>query len=297
MRYIQLPWLAFEMPTIRVDGIDFHVEEFGGGPPLFLLHGFTGSSASWAPIGDDFTRRHRVIAIDLIGHGATSAPADPSRYAFERALDDLVEIADQFGVARASWLGYSMGGRLALGLALRYPLRVSALILESATAGIQDDEGRRQRAEEDDGLANRIEDVGVEAFVDEWAGLPMWESQCVLPAEVRQHQHDIRLRNRAIGLANSLRGMGQGVQPSYWDRLQEIDFPVLLIAGALDRKYSGIAGQMGIRIPEATLTMVPGAGHAVHLEQPKQFTDEVIEFLAIRESIETGNVQGGDRWT
>ena len=285
------------MPTFHVNGIVFHVEEFGDGPPLFLLHGFTGSSATWAPIGGDFTRRHRVIAIDLIGHGATSAPADPSRYAFEQAVDDLVEIADQLGAVRASWLGYSMGGRLALGLALRYPHRVSSLILESATAGIQDDEGRRQRAEEDAALAQRIEDVGVESFLDEWEGLPMWESQNVLPAEVRQHQREIRLRNRATGLANSLRGMGQGGQPSYWDRLHEIDSPVLLIAGALDRKFSGIAGQMGIRISEATLTMVPGAGHAVHLERPKQFADEALEFLAMRESIKTSFVQRRDRWS
>ena len=114
----------------------------------------------------------------------------------------------------------------------------------------------------------------VEAFVEEWERLPIWESQRTLPAEVLQFQREIRLRNRAVGLANSLRGMGQGAQPSYWDRLDEIDVPVLLIAGALDRKFVGIAGQMGIRIADAELSVVPDAGHAVHLERPGEFLED-----------------------
>ena len=88
------------------------------------------------------------------------------------------------------------------------------------------------------------------------------------------------LRNRAVGLANSLRGMGQGAQPSYWDRLGDIAVPVLLIAGGLDRKFVGIAGQMGVRIADATLSVVPGAGHAVHLERPDEFLGDVREFIA-----------------
>lgn len=284
------------MPTVRVSDVDYHVEDFGAGLPLFLLHGFTGSSGSWTAIGDEFASRYRVIAIDLIGHGATSAPVDPARYAFERALDDLIAVTDQLGIARATWLGYSMGGRLALGVALRYPTRVSSLVLESATAGIQNDDERRNRAEDDEVLARRIEGIGVETFVDEWERLPMWESQRSLPGEARRNLRDLRLRNDAVGLANSLRGMGQGSQPSYWDRLREIDTRVLLIAGALDRKFAGIAGRMAVKIPDATLTVVPGAGHAVHLERPRYFADEVNVFLGRHESIETSNAHGRDQW-
>ncbi len=109
-------------------------------------------------------------------------------------------------------------------------------------------------------------------FVHEWERLPIWDSQRTLPVEVLQFQREIRLRNRAVGLANSLRGMGQGAQPSYWDRLDEIDVPVLLMAGALDRKFVGIAGQMGVRIAGAELSVVPDAGHAVHLERPASFS-------------------------
>jgi 2-succinyl-6-hydroxy-2,4-cyclohexadiene-1-carboxylate synthase len=129
-------------------------------------------------------------------------------------------------------------------------------------------------------MARRIEEAGIEAFVADWERLPIWESQRALPDEVARAQRDIRLGNSAVGLANSLRGMGQGSQPSYWDRLSDIELPVLLMAGALDRKYVGIAGQMGVRIVDATLSVVPDAGHAVHLERPREFVDDLRPFLA-----------------
>jgi 2-succinyl-6-hydroxy-2,4-cyclohexadiene-1-carboxylate synthase len=238
-----------------------------------------------------------VVSIDLIGHGKTSAPLDPSRYGFEQVLDDLAEIAHQLGLNRSAWLGYSMGGRLALGFALRYPSLVSSLILESATPGIQDEGERLRRCAADETLARRIEDVGVEAFVDEWERHPLWESQRALPVEVLQHQRDLRLRNSAAGLANSLRGMGQGAQPPYWDRLGEIQSPVLLIAGSLDRKFAGIAGQIGIKIPNATVAVIPEAGHAVHLEQPQQFSALVRGFLGNLEHHAAINRQEMNHWT
>jgi 2-succinyl-6-hydroxy-2,4-cyclohexadiene-1-carboxylate synthase len=268
------------MSVVCANGSDFHVEDHGNGSPLVLLHGFIGSAASWSSVSRDLAGGHRVVAIDLIGHGASSAPADPSRYAFEQALHDLAEVTAQLGITRASWLGYSMGGRLALGMALDYPDRVSSLILVSATAGIQDEYERLQRTEADEVMARRIEGAGVEAFVAEWERLPIWESQRTLPNEVSRAQRDIRLGNRAVGLSNSLRGMGQGAQPSYWERLGEIKVPVLLMAGALDRKFVGIAGQMGVRIVDATLSVIPDAGHAVHLERPREFIEDVRTFLA-----------------
>lgn len=267
------------MTLVRAHDIDFNVVDHGLGPPLVLLHGFTGSSDSWSHVSADLTKHHRVIAIDLIGHGASSAPRDPSRYGFEHALDDLTEVIYQRGIARSAWLGYSMGGRLALGLAIRHPDRVSSLILESATPGIQDEGERLQRSATDEALARRIEEVGVEAFVGEWEGLPMWQSQRTLPDEVLRQQRGVRLGNSVSGLANSLRGLGQGAQPSYWDRLGEIQAPALLIAGSLDRKFAGLAGQMGVKIPDATLSVVPEAGHAVHLERPHEFTASVLTFL------------------
>jgi 2-succinyl-6-hydroxy-2,4-cyclohexadiene-1-carboxylate synthase len=182
-------------------------------------------------------------------------------------------------------------------MAVNQPDRVSALILESASAGIQDAHDRQQRAEADLALARRIVKIGVEDFVAEWEQLPIWESQRTLPVELLRLQRDIRLRNSAVGLANSLRGMGQGAQPSYWDRLGEIDVPVLLMAGALDRKFVGIAGQMGVRIADATLSVVPEVGHAVHLERPDEFLVDVRGFLARCERPDASHSRERVEWT
>ena len=259
------------MPAVRVNGLDYHVAIQGDGPPLVLLHGFTGSSHSWAGISDDLAGQHRVIAVDLIGHGASAAPDDPDRYAFGAVVDDLAALSRELDLAPATWLGYSMGGRLALALAVRWPELVSDLILESATPGIEDAPERAARAASDEALATRIEEDGIPAFVQEWEDLPLWQSQRRLPPAVLARQRNIRLQNRAAGLANALRGMGQGRQEPLWQSLKEIDIPVLLIAGALDAKFAEIAMSMGDHLPQATVAIVPNAGHAVHLEQPRRF--------------------------
>jgi 2-succinyl-6-hydroxy-2,4-cyclohexadiene-1-carboxylate synthase len=267
------------MTAVVSNGVRFHFTDRGHGNPLVLLHGFTGSSASWWPVIDQLAARHRVIAVDLIGHGRSEAPAEAARYAFDLALDDLAAIADHLGIVPATWLGYSMGGRLALGLALRHPEVVSALILESATAGIADPRERAARRRADDALAERIERDGVESFVDTWEALPMWSSQRSLSREARRRQWEIRLANHQKGLANSLRGMGQGSQPSYWHRLAEIVKPCLLIAGEADEKFAEIARDMVGAIPQAALAIVPDAGHAVHLESPVTYTNLINGFL------------------
>jgi len=271
--------------SVFANDLKFHVESQGNGEPLVLLHGFTGRTDSWLEIIGCLAKCHETIAIDLVGHGASDIPADSSRYDFHLALDDLAEICHKLDLARASWLGYSMGGRLALGLALRHPRLVTSLILESASPGIENGGDRGARRKADELLAARIERSGIETFVDEWEALPMWASQRLLPVATRQRQHAIRLGNSSIGLAGSLRGMGVGVQPSYWHELNQLSCPVLLVAGSLDAKFASIASQMSQSIPKSELDIVPGAGHAVHLEQPAAYAERVLRFLAKNSSV------------
>jgi len=261
------------------NGLKFHVESQGSGEPLVLLHGFTGRTDCWSEITECLAKSHDTIAIDLVGHGASDIPADSSRYDFNLALDDLAEICCKLEFARASWLGYSMGGRLALGLALRHPWLVTSLILESASPGIKDANERGARRRTDELLAAQIEHSGIEMFVEEWESLSMWESQRLLPVATRQRQRAIRLRNSSIGLAGTLRGMGVGAQPSYWHQLDQLSCPVLLIAGSLDAKFASIAAQMSQSIPKSELDVVPDAGHAVHFEQPVSYAERVSRFL------------------
>jgi len=274
---------------IAVDGLALHVEIYDARPtgaarearaPVVLLHGFTGSTATWRELAPRLAEAgHPAIAVDLVGHGRSEAPRTRERYAIERACDDFAALLAALGHERACWLGYSLGGRISLALAVRHPERVAALVLEGATAGIVDAAERAGRVRADEALADRIERNGLPAFVDAWEALPLWASQASLPAVARERLRAQRLTNDATGLANSLRGMGAGAQPSLWGRLGELRAPTLLLAGSLDAKFTAIAGEMAHALPDATMVPIEGAGHAAHLERPQPFAAAVLRFL------------------
>lgn len=261
------------------EGLRLGVVRDGSGPPVLALHGFTGSAETWEPLREALGGRYDLAAVDLPGHGRSSAPADAARYALPRLADDLARLLDVMEIGRAAVLGYSLGGRAALHLAHRHADRVAALILESASPGIADPSERAARARDDDALAGFVEREGVEAFVDRWERLPLWASQAPLPAEVREGLRAQRLRNRVSGLAGSLRGAGAGAEPSLEEALGALHTPTLLLAGALDAKYVAIGERMAKAIPGARLQVVPGAGHAIHLERPAAFAELVGGFL------------------
>jgi 2-succinyl-6-hydroxy-2,4-cyclohexadiene-1-carboxylate synthase len=264
---------------LRVNGITLNVEQSGTGRPLLLLHGFTGSAATWAPLIGALPPHFHVIAPDLIGHGRSDSPPDAERYHMVRCVADLQALLDALGVARADVLGYSMGGRVALHLAAAAPERVGALVLESSSPGIADAAERQARIAADEKLADSIKLEGLEAFVERWERLPLFASQAALPEDTRAQLHAQRLRNNPLGLANSLRGLGTGQQESLWDQLAGLDVRTLLIAGALDAKYRALAGEMLALLPNSRALIMPGVGHAVHLEQPQVFAKNVLEFL------------------
>jgi 2-succinyl-6-hydroxy-2,4-cyclohexadiene-1-carboxylate synthase len=264
---------------VEANGIDLNVEDRGSGPPVLLLHGFTGSSQTWGGFGPGWPEL-RLIAVDLPGHGRSDSPSDLIHYSIHSTLTALNEILDQLDLDRVALLGYSLGARIALHFALGHPGRVSRLVLESASPGIEDSAEREQRRRDDEALAEKIEKDGLEAFVDYWQALPLWESQAALPAERREALRRQRLQNSPTGLANSLRGVGAGACPPVHDRLGELMMPLLVIAGELDRRYTELAGLIAARAPDAKLRIIANAGHAVHLEQPEEFGAAVSEFLA-----------------
>jgi 2-succinyl-6-hydroxy-2,4-cyclohexadiene-1-carboxylate synthase len=272
------------------DGLRLNVVQSGAGAPLVLLHGFTGCAESWASLRPALDARFTTLALDLPGHGRSSAPPNPERYALPRFADDLARLLDSLGIERTALLGYSMGGRAALHFALRHPSRVAALVLESASPGIADPAECAARARADADLADAIEREGITAFVDRWEQLPLWASQAALPAEVRSRLRAQRLTNDPRGLANSLRGAGAASQPTVADALVAHRAPTLLVAGALDAKYVELGrlmlAAMGTAMSHARLAVVPGAGHAVHLERPSALTELVVGFLGALPSAE-----------
>ena len=193
---------------------------------------------------------------------------------------DIVDLLDQLALKRAHLLGYSMGGRLALYMALRYPARFRSLILESASPGLADATERAERRRRDQALADAIEAQGIQWFVEHWESLPLWASQAHLPPEILQAQRQQRLSNHPLGLANSLRGQGTGAQPNLWPQLPALQLPTLLLVGAADAKFLGINQAMAARLPRAQLQLIPAAGHNTHLENPPAFSRAVRSFLA-----------------
>lgn len=270
------------MTQIAVNGVSLNVEVRQAGPALLLLHGFTGSGATWTPHLEAWWK-FTTIAVDLLGHGRSACPADPARYGMERCVEDLLALLDQLGVQRTAVLGYSMGGRVALHLALRLALqapdRLWALVLESASPGISSASERQTRRTSDAALADSIEQDGLAAFVDRWQALPLFATQAQLPAAVRDALRHQRMAHTPHGLANSLRGLGAGMQEPVLHSLGHVRVPVLLLAGARDTKYCALARRMATVLPHPRVAIVPESGHAIHLERPVIFADTVERFL------------------
>jgi len=261
----------------------------GSGPRVALVHGFTQTLASWEPLAGRLRRRWQVVRVDLPGHGGSGAArADlPTTAALLGAAVEGLEKGSDAGTAGAgrglshsraacgAFVGYSLGGRVCLRLALDRPDLVRALVLLGASPGIADAGERAERRAADEALARELERGGVAAFLDRWLAGPLFAT---LPAGRAGRSE--RLGNSAAGLAAALRLLGTGAQEPLWARLPELAAPVLLVAGELDGKFAALAGRMAAAIgPRARVALVPHAGHAAHLEQPERFGDLVEGFL------------------
>ena len=242
-----------------------------------LMHGFTGSSHSWGEHLVDGLASVGCppVLLDLPGHGRNATAALPDCF----SLDSALSAVEDSGHWPAGLVGYSMGGRLALHFAAQRPDAVRRLVLESASPGLETQAERRLRRELDDDLARSIELDGVEAFVDRWQRLPLFETQGVVDETTRARLRAGRLNNSAEGLAGALRGLGTGALPSLWDALPGIHVPTLVLVGALDQKFVSTGERMAAALPDARLVVVPGAGHAVHLERPDAWLEAVTGFL------------------
>ena len=236
------------------------------GRRVALLHGFTQTARCWGPFGAALARSCRTLAVDMPGHGAAGA-----------VRADLPATADLAvaTVGPATYLGYSMGGRVALHAALRHPAAVEALVVIGATPGLVSPAERAERRAADARLAERIVEIGVDAFLDEWLQGPLFAS-----LDPAASCRDERATNTAAGLAASLTLCGTGSQEPLWDALGRLAGPVLVVAGAADERFADIGARMVAAIGAgATLATVEDAGHAAHLEQPEATAEVVLSWL------------------
>jgi 2-succinyl-6-hydroxy-2,4-cyclohexadiene-1-carboxylate synthase len=237
-----------------------------------LLHGFTGSPDSFHDIARALAAGGVTVkAPALIGHAGAD---DPRVDGFE---SEVGRIADELHLEGSGihLVGYSLGGRIAVGLLCRYPELFAGATLISAQPGLPTEVERAARRRADERWCEMLERDGLGAFIGAWEALPLFASQAALPEDVRAAQRADRLRHTAAGLARSLRLCGLGQMPSYWDTLGQLTVPTTLVVGEQDEKFVAIAERMLERLPAAALTVVPGAGHNLLLEKPREVLDVI----------------------
>src|SRR6202521_4601224 len=234
----------YDLHVVILEGADVRLnyEVIGEGTPVTLLHGFTQSARSWHEVISKMPQEWQWVLPDLRGHGDTSVRAG-APHTMDACAADLEMLWAHLGIARPDLVGYSMGGRLALHVAATQPRRILSLLTIGAHAGLEEDarDGRRRG---DEALAQRIEDDGLEAFVNYWSSLPLFEGlERRGPAFVAQVRAE-RMDNRAVGLAESLRGMGAGAMRPVWDDLAHVTCQCTFVAGQLDHGYVASARRL-----------------------------------------------------
>jgi len=272
------------IPAPTPDAVALYATVIGEGPRLVMAHGFTQTGAVWGSLDTRLATDHQVVRVDMPGHGS-SAPV--------RA--DLPNGAARLGAVggRAAYLGYSMGARFCLHLALDHPELVASLVLISGTAGIEDPDERADRRARDEGLADQLdpprsgaeepESAGdaqarLDAFLRRWLDTPLLAG---IPAEADGWAE--RRGNTGPGLASSLRLAGTGTQVPLWARLSGLDMPLLIVTGELDDTFTDIGRRMADAIGDnATQVVIEGAGHSPHLQEPARVAREIRAFLDSR---------------
>jgi 2-succinyl-6-hydroxy-2,4-cyclohexadiene-1-carboxylate synthase len=241
------------------------------GRPLVLLHGFTGAPASWQPLvaaAGALPAPRAAVAVALPGHhpGSQVVPG------FEANVDAMAHALETAGLVGCDVVGYSLGGRAALGLALRHPRLAATLTVIGAHPGLDHDQERRRRIEQDRAWIALLRERGLAAFLAAWEQQPLFATQQQVGVAALAEQQRIRAHHDPEALARSLEHMGLGAMPAYGPRLAELAMPVTWIAGALDEKFAGVARAAAEQLAQAgrdvRLALVPGSGHNVPLEQP-----------------------------
>ncbi len=241
-------------------------------PSILFLHGFLGSGRDFDGAIAHLTDQFCYITVDLPGHGQTRVEGGDEQYTIVSTAKALVQWLDEIGIPHCFLVGYSMGGRLALYLAIHFPQRFPKVMLESASPGLKTKQERQERLQRDFQLADQLE-ADFPSFLTQWYQQPLFQSLQQHPEFEQMMQR--RSQNYPSEIAKSLRYLSTGRQPSLWSLLETHRQPLLLLVGGRDRKFCQINQEMAEHCPTACLTIVPECGHAIHLEQPAVFANWV----------------------
>ena len=277
--------------VVKTNGISINVISEGNSVPaeeipILFLHGFTGSAKDWPSFFSSLNSKYFPMAIDLPGHGNTTVPNKSDSFSTEAYTKIIQIVLDHFKISKVVLVGYSMGGRTALSFTVKNNEKVVGLILESSTAGIEDEKERSIRMKTDHMLSDKIMTDGVDSFVNYWMDIPFFRSLKSLGEKEYSKLVLAKKQNSPEGLANSLSGFSTGKMPSLWSNLSSLTIPTLLIAGSLDRKFGRINTDMDQLLPNSNLEIINDCGHNTHLENREEFLILVNNFLSNLENHE-----------
>jgi len=266
------------MPIARVNGISLYYEETGRGRALIWAHGFSCGLRMWDPQVAALAGRHRVIAYDVRGHGASDVPERPDAYSQLISVEDLRRLLDSLRISRAVVGGLSMGGNIALNLALSYPDVVDGLIVCDTGAGSDNTEEWVSTCQE---WARLLERDGIEAFADVITAHPLVARYVSQGPDAARLMRSLVTTHRARGLAHTLRGV-LARRPTIYSlepKLRQLRIPTLLIVGEHDEPCVKVHRFMGDVIAGSEHVIIKGVGHMTNLEDPTTFNAAVSEFL------------------
>lgn len=261
---------------IEIDKIKYYVEIVGNGPAVICLHGFSEDQSTWKYLN---LKHYTLYKIDIIGHGKSDKPKEEEYYTLKNILNHLYKLIHSLVRTSYSLLGYSMGGRIALAYTIKFQDEVEALILESASYGILDENKRQLRYLKDKELAEQILNKGIYWFEAYWSSLSIFDTQKRLSKALQEQIKTRRLKNSELALSNSLLGIGQGVFPCLRTELSLLPMPILYICGRLDKKYCELGEEFARENTNIICVKLEAAGHNVHLEKLEEFQNTVIRFL------------------
>lgn len=244
--------------------------------PVVLLHGFTGCGDSWSEVVQALPSRPRVLSPNLLGHGVGWEEEGGAVYDFESEVDRLAAEIRRRGFAGSHLVGYSLGGRVALGLAVARSELFRRVTLIGTHPGLETEAERAARRRSDEEWVRRLETEGLESFLQAWEELPLFASQRALSPGVQEAQRRLRRQHNPRGLARSLRVLGLAEMPNYRLALPRLEVPIRLLVGELDAKFQALAQVMEQRLPEAVVEVVLGVGHNVVLESPEAVARVII---------------------
>jgi 2-succinyl-6-hydroxy-2,4-cyclohexadiene-1-carboxylate synthase len=258
-----------QLPTYVDTGTDLF--------PVIFLHGFLGCKEDWDEIAAPLKQYHRTIQVDLPGHGG-SVGFSGDEYSIASAARQVIDLMNSLGIPRSHLVGYSMGARIALYLAVTYPDRIERIMIESGSAGLATETERASRRQSDSALAEKMRELPLSEFLNGWYNQPLFHTIRYDTARFAVLL-ERRLRNDSGELAKALVGMGTGSQPYLAQRLRELPHQILFAAGSEDDKYLGLSLDLCDECQDGTVWVCPEAGHAIHFEKPTPYIDTLRTFL------------------